>query len=176
MIHAKAADEKTCSICGRLLPIEKFYRNAGCRDGRFSHCADCHMAQYRRDYAEAGTSTRRALEAAEYERAMPSAMQVERDTERLLRKIVNAANCGGDCLSAQSLAREYEALGSVEGVIEALKALQAQALIIIRPGGFGGLLRVTGHRARIRAADDWQTPLVVELPESLLRRAEEAAA
>ena len=33
--------EKTCTICGEILPLEGFYKAAGCRDGRAGQCMPC---------------------------------------------------------------------------------------------------------------------------------------
>lgn len=32
---------KTCSKCGKTLPLTDFYRNKNCRDGHSSACKDC---------------------------------------------------------------------------------------------------------------------------------------
>ncbi len=41
-------DSKTCTKCGRMRPIDDFYRNASSRDGRQSRCKDCHREAVRR--------------------------------------------------------------------------------------------------------------------------------
>lgn len=38
--------DKVCKDCGRLLPLERFYRRARNRDGYEARCKDCHALRY----------------------------------------------------------------------------------------------------------------------------------
>ena len=37
---------KTCATCLERLPLEGFYKNKGCRDGRLNHCKKCVVERY----------------------------------------------------------------------------------------------------------------------------------
>lgn len=34
-------EQKTCSLCGRLLPLSDFYKNANTKDGHDPYCKEC---------------------------------------------------------------------------------------------------------------------------------------
>lgn len=39
--------EKRCQKCDRMLPLEKFSKNKGCKDGYRNQCKECHNLYYR---------------------------------------------------------------------------------------------------------------------------------
>lgn len=47
----QVARNKYCPSCGKILPIERFHRDAGRPDGRNGHCGACRSAQNRARYA-----------------------------------------------------------------------------------------------------------------------------
>lgn len=54
---------KTCTTCGRELPLGQFYRDKRQRDGRYSECKDCTRARRKRDRDKAREAEARYREA-----------------------------------------------------------------------------------------------------------------
>ena len=61
---APQAQTKTCTKCGRELPISEFYARAGSKDGLQTICKDCHNAATKRchDKAKAQAHTEKSLQ------------------------------------------------------------------------------------------------------------------
>lgn len=57
---APQAQTKTCTKCGRELPISEFYAKAGSKDGLQTQCKDCHNAATQRS-RERAQKARQAL-------------------------------------------------------------------------------------------------------------------
>lgn len=63
---APQAQTKTCTKCGRELPISEFYARAGAKDGLQTICKDCHNAATKRchDKAKAQAHIEKSLQEA----------------------------------------------------------------------------------------------------------------
>ncbi len=57
---APQAKTKTCTKCGRELPISEFYARTGAKDGLQTICKDCHNAKSKESIARRKTQTETA--------------------------------------------------------------------------------------------------------------------
>lgn len=76
---------KTCTKCGRELPISEFYAKAGSKDGLQTQCKDCHNAATQRckeqaQKARQALAEKRAAKAQEQQTEEQSKKAVVRET------------------------------------------------------------------------------------------------
>ena len=57
---APQAKTKTCTKCGRELPISEFYAKTGAKDGHHSICKECHIAKTKESVARRKAQTETA--------------------------------------------------------------------------------------------------------------------
>lgn len=77
---APQAQTKTCTKCGRELPISEFYAKAGSKDGLQTICKDCHNAATQRCREQA----QRAREALAEKRAAKAQGATEAQTKKVV--------------------------------------------------------------------------------------------
>ena len=102
---APQSKTKTCTKCGRELPISEFYAKTGAKDGLQTICKECHNAKTKESVA------RRKAQAEAAKQEKPKTTAKPKDTVEKLTEAVAGITNGLKAITDRTLVDELRARG-----------------------------------------------------------------